>query len=278
MSAATASNPRILIEALLSQIIELQKTSENSNVGGAGGGGYGGGLENSNLDGVPFLEEDQYCTPYTHFIGMGYDDNNPAIPAAPSNNHHKGHHGQMHPHTGGSSNHSNALFSPAAAAGNTTVNGGAGGTEHHHHHEHSHLVPEIPKYLQYEGKIQHMFLSKWETETILNEIWDAKDEADNKRVKAPESNGFAHDFDPEVEQDVAFADFYWSFIEKKMSFNTAKAVSFSYNFVDALKKYSYDSDCKIFLLVMQGLLAEHIRTEQIKLVENIQVCIYMIYI
>lgn len=271
LSAATASNPRILIEALLSQIIELQKTSENNNPGSTATGSFGSGFENSNLDGVPYLDEDQYCTPYTHFIGMGYDDNNPAIPGASLNNHHKGHHGQMHPHTGASSNHSNALFSPVAAAGNTTIAGGAGGTEPHHH-EHSHLTPEgIPKYLQYEGRIQHMFLTKWETETIVNEIWDAKDEADNRLVKPAESNGFAHDFDPDIEQDTAFADFYWKFIEEKLNHNTAKAVSFSYNFVDALKKYSYDSDCKIFLLVMQGLLAEHIRSEQIKLIENIQV-------
>lgn len=119
----------------------------------------------------------------------------------------------------------------------------------------------------------NMFLSKWETETIVNEIWDAKAKQDAKKPKPAETCGLAHDFDPEFESDESFADFYWEYIQNKFDYNREKAVAFSYNFVDALKKYSRDSDCKIFLLVLQGQLAEHIRDEQLKMIEHVQVSI-----
>jgi hypothetical protein len=36
-------------------------------------------------------------------------------------------------------------------------------------------------------------------------------------------------------------------------------LEFSYNFFDSLKKYDFDSDCKIFLMIMNGELAEEVQ-------------------
>lgn len=225
------------------------------------------------------LSEEEFSSPWSHFIGMGYDENNDDDhdPHA----HHRHHHGSHHhakdttPSSGVALRHHehNVLYGPnstALAVQNAAPNTPA--ATHSSSDYHNILnVEGIPKFFQYEGKIQNMFLMKWETETIVNEIWDAKTELDGKKPKLAETCGLAHDFDPEFESDVSFADFYWEFIQKRFNNHREKAIAFSYNFVDALKKYSWDSDCKIFLLVLQGQLAEYIRSEQLKMIEHVQV-------
>ncbi len=74
------------------------------------------------------------------------------------------------------------------------------------------LQDGIPKFLQYEGKIQNLFLTKWETESCVNDIWNYRLEQNKKRVQE-ESFGFAHDFNPDLESDSAFQDFFWEYID-----------------------------------------------------------------
>lgn len=35
-------------------------------------------------------------------------------------------------------------------------------------------------------------------------------------------------------------------------------MEFAYNFLDSLKKYDFDTDCKLFLMIMNGELAEEV--------------------
>lgn len=230
--------------------------------------------------GAVLLSEEEFSSPWSHFVGMGYDENNDEDhdPHA-HHRHHHGHHQYKKdttPASGVATRHHehNVLFSQnsqALAVQNAASAAPAAVTHTSADYQHILNIEGIPKFFQYEGKVANMFLTKWETETIVNEIWDAKAAVDDKKPKPAETCGLAHDFDPEFESDVSFADFYWEFIQKKFDHNREKAIAFSYNFVDALKKYSWDSDCKIFLLVLQGQLAEYIRDEQLKMIEHVQV-------
>ncbi len=81
-------------------------------------------------------------------------------------------------------------------------------------HTHAELlnIEEIPKYLQFEGKIQRIFLTKWETETCINEIWEHREDMLMKRGQKEQTYGFAHDFDPDYENDSPFSEFFWEYI------------------------------------------------------------------
>ena len=182
--------------------------------------------------GAIVLKDEEFSTPWSHFIGLGYDDNNPALPpgginptatSSKSTPHHHNHHHHAHQQivtiAANTNPHGLTIHSPAAFASNTLI--GTSAKENRDkeanagHNDITSILNNtgIPKYLQYEGRIKHMFLSKWETETCVNEVWDAKEELASKQAKQEQTNGFAHDFDPTIVPDISFAEFYWEFIE-----------------------------------------------------------------
>lgn len=63
-------------------------------------------------------------------------------------------------------------------------------------------------------------------------------------------------------------DFFNIFLEQKFK-TTARAVEFAYNYLDALKKYDFDSDCRLFLMIMAEELPEEIRFDQLALLNNL---------
>ena len=182
--------------------------------------------------GAIVLKEEEFSTPWSHFIGLGYDDNNPALPpggvnpvnlntSTKSTPHHHNHHHHAHQHivtiAANTNAHGLSIHSPSVMNANTNLMG-INSTKDANNSAHNDITSilnntGIPKYLQYEGRIKHMFLSKWETETCVNEVWDAKEELASRQVKQEQTNGFAHDFDPTIVPDISFAEFYWEFIE-----------------------------------------------------------------
>lgn len=140
------------------------------------------------------------------------------------------------------------------------------------------LGPEVPVYLRTTGKVQNLRYSKKETELFLNEIWIAKEqyEAHLQREKAKVSKSEYLE-EPSVANGgkIHLKDFYLVFLDvsspavppmtclppslPQEKFKTqTRALEFSYNYFDSLKKYDFDSDCKLFLMIMHGELAEEV--------------------
>lgn len=135
------------------------------------------------------------------------------------------------------------------------------------------LDETIPKYLRISGKIQNLFMTKRDTEQYVNEIWAAKEEYQRKLdagmdegvvgesaldAVAPYS-GSAH---------IHLSVFFEIFLEQRFKTQT-RAVEFAYNFIDSLTKYSFDSDCKLFVMIMQGDLSEEIRHDQLNMLDDL---------
>lgn len=58
-------------------------------------------------------------------------------------------------------------------------------------------------------------------------------------------------------------------MQEKYEENQALVAEFGYNLIDALERYIADSDCKIFLKILQGELAEEVRDDQLQLLMEI---------
>jgi hypothetical protein len=58
-------------------------------------------------------------------------------------------------------------------------------------------------------------------------------------------------------------------ISKRKFKTTSKSIEFAYNFLSALKKYDFDSDCALFLMIMNKDLSEDIRTDQLILLSSV---------
>jgi len=68
---------------------------------------------------------------------------------------------------------------------------------------------------------------------------------------------------------ILFDEFVFQFLVDRFG-DKSKAVEFAYNFVDALNKYSKDSDCKLFALILSGKLSEEVRHDQIQILNNFE--------
>lgn len=116
--------------------------------------------------------------------------------------------------------------------------------------------PSIPVYLRASGKIQNILLSKRDTEMIINDIWIAR-----------ESGNIAASGKP-LGQNIRFEDFFYKYIQDRFK-ESNKITEFAYNFVDALKKFHRDSDCRLFSLVLNGDISEEVRHDQIAMLVNL---------
>jgi len=67
---------------------------------------------------------------------------------------------------------------------------------------------------------------------------------------------------------IHLSDFFKIFLERKFK-TTSKSIEFAYNFLSALKKYDFDSDCALFLLIMNHELPEEIRADQLVLLNTL---------
>jgi len=109
---------------------------------------------------------------------------------------------------------------------------------------------DVPKFLRYEGVIRNWRLSKRECERTVNDIWIGKEtyQEENDTIKT-----------------VSLQEYVYIFLKEKFDGKQALIAEFGYNFEDALERYKADSDCLIFLLILQGELAEEVRDDQLHL-------------
>jgi hypothetical protein len=132
------------------------------------------------------------------------------------------------------------------------------------------------------GKVQNFNLSKRDTEIMINELWIAR-EAQIEKIKADmlKTDKFnvrstvagsagtaagggsgagassANPIQVNISSLPKFSDFFYNFLLGKYK-ERSRAVEYAYNFVDALRKYSRDSDCKLFLLILNEEISEEV--------------------
>jgi hypothetical protein len=159
IDTATKNAPRILIETLISQIVTLEKAVSDSggNIGNSANyGSFEGNF--SNLDGAILLNNDEFHTPWTHFVGLGYDENNPfsVPPTVPSSLSTNQHHTQLSfPSTGATLTLHSPNPSVAASVGNRIMSDGPPtSTVHASAYEGILHNDGIPKYLWLIGNVK----------------------------------------------------------------------------------------------------------------------------
>lgn len=164
------------------------------------------------------------------------------------------------------------------------------------------IGPNIPLFLRVNGNVCNLNFSKMECEMHVNDIWAAKLEYDEALHLKTAPSGEEDEEDEEEaagrgtsrESRTHLADFFRIFLEVSRSSSlrqdvanrcvillclmifsfsitqrhfktTSKSIEFAYNFLSALKKYEFDSDCALFLMIMNKDLPEDIRTDQLEL-------------
>ena len=130
------------------------------------------------------------------------------------------------------------------------------------------LDDTIPKYLRISGKIQNLFMTKRDTEQYVNEIWAAKEEYQKMQGMGVGDNTEGSEVTERETHHIHLSAFFEIFLEQRFKTQT-RAVEFAYNFIDSLTKYSFDSDCKLFIMIMQGDLSEEIRHDQLNMLDDL---------
>ena len=104
----------------------------------------------------------------------------------------------------------------------------------------------VPKYLRTNGKIRNRKLIKATAEGMVKEAWREK---------------------MKWGQEMLMEDFFYAFLQKKFGLQSM-IVEWGYNLINALKKYSYDADCELFLKILTGQIGEEVYMQQMKMIDD----------
>jgi len=104
----------------------------------------------------------------------------------------------------------------------------------------------VPKYLRTNNKIRNRKLIKSTAEGMVKEAWREK---------------------MKWGQEMTMEEFFFAFLQKKFGLQ-AMIAEWGYNLINALKKYSYDADCELFLKVLQGEIGEEVYRDQMLMIEK----------
>ena len=106
---------------------------------------------------------------------------------------------------------------------------------------------ELPKFLRFNGKVRNKNFSKGATEQLVKDVW-------KERLRLGSDNQ-------------PMQDFFYDFLKKRFGIHSM-VVEYGYNVLHALKRYSYDADCELFLKVLVGELGEEVYHEQMAMIES----------
>ena len=65
-------------------------------------------------------------------------------------------------------------------------------------------------------------------------------------------------------------EFVYDYLLRRYDGSHTKAIEWGYNLYDALERYVSDSDCKLFLKILAGELAEEVRNDQLALIVQVK--------
>jgi len=113
------------------------------------------------------------------------------------------------------------------------------------------MAKDIPKFLQTNGRVLNTHMRKGVCEDNVKACWECKAEHDVENGKKTK-----------------LAEFFPIFLEQK--FGPAKLLEAAYNMWFSLKDYSYDSDCDLFLRILQGKMDEEVYSDQMAMLDDLQ--------
>ncbi|KAJ9439766.1 hypothetical protein DIPPA_04909 [Diplonema papillatum] len=127
---------------------------------------------------------------------------------------------------------------------------------------------DIPKYLRWFGQVKNRDLPKREVEHFVQDFWTAR-KKDNERHQKLLEDAVKKRVKMTFQQE-NLEDYMFSFLKGKHGAVQARIVDKGYNIKYACKKFSYDGDCELFLLILEGTLPEVIYYEQMKMLDKLQ--------
>ena len=113
----------------------------------------------------------------------------------------------------------------------------------------------VPSFLRGTGKVRNRCMPKSECEALINAFWAHKIENDTK---------------PNAPPRVPVIDHLGVFLRGRSGIKKT-VVEIAYNFVDALKRYSYDADCELFHRILFGELCEDVYHDQMQMLDTLLV-------
>eukprot|EP01060_Flectonema_neradi_P011428 TRINITY_DN18501_c0_g1_i1.p1 TRINITY_DN18501_c0_g1~~TRINITY_DN18501_c0_g1_i1.p1 ORF type:complete len:834 (+),score=177.86 TRINITY_DN18501_c0_g1_i1:208-2502(+) len=127
---------------------------------------------------------------------------------------------------------------------------------------------EVPKYLRWFGQVKNRDLPKREVEHFIQDYWAARKKDNEKYAKIMEEDtkGKRNKNIPPQENMEEFMNTY---LKAKHGMQ-ARIVDKGYNIKYGCKKYSYDGDCELFLLILENHIPEVVYYEQMKMLDKLQ--------
>uniref|UniRef100_A0A7S3G9G2 Translin-associated factor X-interacting protein 1 N-terminal domain-containing protein n=1 Tax=Palpitomonas bilix TaxID=652834 RepID=A0A7S3G9G2_9EUKA len=106
---------------------------------------------------------------------------------------------------------------------------------------------DVPPYLRIKGRVKKRHVTKRECEKMVKDVWRQKAESKD------EDN---------------LSQFFFKYLKGRFGMQTMVA-DWGYNMLYALKKYSYDADCELFLKILIGELDEDVYIEQMSMLDRV---------
>lgn len=124
----------------------------------------------------------------------------------------------------------------------------------------------VPRYMRWSGLVQNLFMTRRDVQKIMKDVWamhssygldDKKDEGKSRPSTAIQV------------QKPSFTTFFENYIEK--IFNShSRGIELAYNFVNSLKKFNSSSDCKCFLMILNGDIPVDLWYDQQELIKTLK--------
>ena len=132
----------------------------------------------------------------------------------------------------------------------------------------------VPKYLRMRGKVRNRHLGKREIEMFVRDVWSHRLEMmrnKGKEERARMDPGNLARTVSSVERGATigikyeknFEDFFHLYMNKRFGVQKV-AIEYAYNVRDALQRFEYDSDCELFLNVLDGHVPESLYHDQLR--------------
>lgn len=138
---------------------------------------------------------------------------------------------------------------------------------------------DVPEYLQCDGLVRNLHFPKKKLETILTRVWQQKD--DLEKIKRSHFTSISSSSPGTISaapsvptRTVALGQQsgvavplvkVFSMMLNRMCASKAEATESAYNVLAALERFaSHSSDCRLFLMILQGEIPEEARQDQVK--------------
>jgi len=127
----------------------------------------------------------------------------------------------------------------------------------------------VPSYLKWSGLVQNLFMTRRDVQKIMKDIWTMHSSYGVNETDKNENNKSRPSTATPSFKKPSFVTFFENYIEKKFN-NHSRGIELAYNFVNALKKFNSSSDCKCFLMILNGDIPVEVWYDQLDLIKTLK--------